>query len=39
MRHDQQLSLNTLPLHYGKVLTGSEGGSSQPIAIFRAICG
>ena len=30
MRHDQQLSLNTLPLHYGKVLTGSEGGSSQP---------
>ena len=30
MRHDQQLSLNTLPLHHGKVLTGSEGGSSQP---------
>jgi len=30
MRHDQQLNLNTLPLHYGKVLTGSEGGSSQP---------
>lgn len=30
MRHDQQLSLNTLPLHYGKVLTGTEGGSSQP---------
>lgn len=30
MRHDQQLSLNTLPLHYGKVLTGSEGGSSLP---------
>ncbi len=30
MRHDQQLSLNTLSLHYGKVLTGSEGGSSQP---------
>lgn len=30
MRHDQHLSLNTLPLHYGKVLTGSEGGSSQP---------
>lgn len=30
MRHDQQLSFNTLPLHYGKVLTGSEGGSSQP---------
>ena len=30
MRHDQQLSLNTLPLHYGKTLTGSEGGSSEP---------
>jgi S-(hydroxymethyl)glutathione dehydrogenase / alcohol dehydrogenase len=30
MRHDQQFSLNTLPLHYGKVLTGSEGGSSLP---------
>jgi S-(hydroxymethyl)glutathione dehydrogenase/alcohol dehydrogenase len=30
MRHDQHLSLNTLPLHYGKVLTGTEGGGSQP---------
>lgn len=30
MKHDQQFSLNTLPLHYGKVLTGSEGGSSLP---------
>ena len=30
MRHDQQLSLNTLPLHHGKVLTGTEGGASQP---------
>lgn len=30
MRHDQQFSLNTLPLHYGKSLTGSEGGSSLP---------
>lgn len=30
MRHDQQLNLNTLPLHYGKVFTGSEGGASQP---------
>jgi S-(hydroxymethyl)glutathione dehydrogenase/alcohol dehydrogenase len=30
MRHDQQFSLNTLPLHFGKALTGSEGGSSQP---------
>jgi S-(hydroxymethyl)glutathione dehydrogenase/alcohol dehydrogenase len=30
MRHDQQLSLNTIPLHHGKILTGTEGGSSQP---------
>lgn len=30
MRHDQQMSLNTLPLHFGKVLTGSEGGASRP---------
>ncbi len=30
MRHDQHLNLNPLPLHYGKVLTGSEGGASQP---------
>ena len=30
MQHDQQLSLNTLPLHHGKILTGTEGGSSQP---------
>jgi S-(hydroxymethyl)glutathione dehydrogenase / alcohol dehydrogenase len=30
MRHDQQLSFNTLPLHFGKILTGTEGGSSQP---------
>lgn len=30
MRHDQQFSLNTVPLHHGKVLTGTEGGSSQP---------
>ena len=30
MRHDQKLSINTLPLHLGRVLTGSEGGSSQP---------
>ncbi len=30
MRHDRQFSLNTLPLHFGKVLTGTEGGSSRP---------
>jgi S-(hydroxymethyl)glutathione dehydrogenase/alcohol dehydrogenase len=30
MPHDRKISLNTLPLHFGKVLTGSHGGSSQP---------
>jgi S-(hydroxymethyl)glutathione dehydrogenase/alcohol dehydrogenase len=30
MAHDRKLSLNTLPLHFGKVLTGSHGGGSQP---------
>ena len=30
MPHDRKLSLNTLPLHFGKVLTGSHGGDSRP---------
>lgn len=30
MPHDRKLSINTLPLHLGKVLTGSHGGDSQP---------
>jgi S-(hydroxymethyl)glutathione dehydrogenase/alcohol dehydrogenase len=30
MPHDRKLSINTLPLHMGKVLTGSHGGASQP---------
>ena len=30
MAHDRKISLNTLPLHFGKVLTGSHGGESQP---------
>jgi S-(hydroxymethyl)glutathione dehydrogenase/alcohol dehydrogenase len=30
MPSDRTLSLNTLPLHYGKRLIGSEGGSSRP---------
>lgn len=30
MAHDRKLSLNTLPLHLGKLLAGSHGGSSQP---------
>jgi S-(hydroxymethyl)glutathione dehydrogenase/alcohol dehydrogenase len=30
MPSDRALSLNTLPLHYGKRIIGSEGGSSRP---------
>jgi len=30
MPHDQRVSIHTLPLHFGRVLTGSEGGQSQP---------
>jgi S-(hydroxymethyl)glutathione dehydrogenase/alcohol dehydrogenase len=28
--HDKRISIHTLPLHFGKVLTGSEGGGSLP---------
>ncbi len=30
MAHDRKLTLNTLPLHFGKSLIGSHGGSSLP---------
>lgn len=30
MRHDKSVTLHTLPLHFGKIITGSEGGGSQP---------
>lgn len=30
MPFNQKVELNTLPLHFGKVLSGSEGGQSQP---------
>lgn len=30
MRHDQRLSINTLPLHLGRLLRGSHGGDSRP---------
>jgi len=30
MPHDCKLAINTLPLHFGKVLTGSHGGASSP---------
>jgi S-(hydroxymethyl)glutathione dehydrogenase/alcohol dehydrogenase len=29
-RHDQDITIHSLPLHFGKVLTGCEGGSSNP---------
>lgn len=30
MHHKQRVRVHTLPLHFGKVLSGSEGGQSQP---------
>jgi S-(hydroxymethyl)glutathione dehydrogenase/alcohol dehydrogenase len=30
MPQDKKVTLHTLPLHFGKVLTGSEGGGSHP---------
>ena len=30
MPSDQRVCIHTLPLHFGRVLTGSEGGQSQP---------
>ena len=30
MPNDQRVCIHTLPLHFGRVLTGSEGGQSQP---------
>jgi S-(hydroxymethyl)glutathione dehydrogenase/alcohol dehydrogenase len=30
MPSDKRVSLHTLPLHFGRVLTGSEGGQSRP---------
>lgn len=30
MPYDRRVSLHTLPLHHGRILTGSEGGGSQP---------
>lgn len=29
-RHDQDITIHSLPLHFGKVLTGCEGGHSDP---------
>ncbi|MFM6172289.1 MAG: zinc-binding dehydrogenase, partial [Sphaerospermopsis kisseleviana] len=30
MPSEQRVSIHTLPLHFGRTLTGSEGGQSQP---------
>jgi S-(hydroxymethyl)glutathione dehydrogenase / alcohol dehydrogenase len=30
MPHDQRVSIHTLPLHFGRTITGSEGGQSLP---------
>lgn len=30
MHHERKITLNTLPLHFGKILTGSQGGDSRP---------
>jgi S-(hydroxymethyl)glutathione dehydrogenase/alcohol dehydrogenase len=29
-RHDQDITIHSLPLHFGKVLTGCEGGQTDP---------
>lgn len=29
-RHDQDITIHSLPLHFGKVLTGCEGGETDP---------
>ena len=29
-RHDHDITIHSLPLHYGQVLTGSEGGHTNP---------
>lgn len=29
-RHDQDITIHSLPLHFGKVLTGCEGGHTNP---------
>jgi len=31
-RHDQDITIHSLPLHFGKILTGCEGGHTYPTA-------
>jgi S-(hydroxymethyl)glutathione dehydrogenase/alcohol dehydrogenase len=37
MSHDQRVNIHTLPLHFGRILTGSEGGQSKPETDVAAI--
>ncbi len=37
--HDKKISINTLPLHFGRTFTGSEGGQSRPLADIPRILG
>lgn len=37
--HDKKISIQTLALHFGRTLTGSEGGQSQPHADIPKILG
>lgn len=39
MPHDQRISIHTLPLHFGRTLTGSEGGMSEPATDIPRILG
>lgn len=39
MPSDQRVSIHTLPLHFGRVLTGSEGGQSRPESDIPEILG
>lgn len=39
MPSDQRVSIHTLPLHFGRTLTGSEGGQSRPEADIPRILG
>jgi S-(hydroxymethyl)glutathione dehydrogenase/alcohol dehydrogenase len=39
MPHNQRVSIHTLPLHFGRILTGSEGGQSRPAEDIPRILG
>jgi S-(hydroxymethyl)glutathione dehydrogenase/alcohol dehydrogenase len=37
-RHDQNINIHSLPLHHGKVLTGCEGGDTDPAVDIPRYC-